>query len=140
MEDVYLPSATKGGREIEITDTVSRPSINKNFGASISPIDLTQSDFVHFESGQYVMLVGEKAEEVGKGKVFQVLGKWSGKNLEGSGMCVVDIIELIVDRFSKVLHPLEITGSTFDQTQKKLGCIRVLWDTNKLFPLPLPPR
>lgn len=140
MEDVYFPSATKGSREIEIIDTVSRSSINKNFGASISPIDLAQSDFVHFELGQYVMLVGEKAEEVGKGKVFQVQGKWYGKNLEGSGTCVVDIIELIVDRFSKVLHPLEVTGTTFDQTEKSLGFIRVLWDTNKLFPLPLPPR
>ncbi|KAL2535344.1 sequence-specific DNA binding [Forsythia ovata] len=140
MEDVYFPSATKGSREIEITDTASRASINKNFGASISPIDLIQSDFVHFEPGQYVTLVGEKAEEVGKGKVFQVRGKWYGKDLEGSGMCVVDVIELVIDRFAKVLHPLEVTGTTFDQAEKSLGCMRVLWDTNKLFPLPLPAR
>lgn len=61
------------------------------------------------------MLVGEKAEQVGKEKVFQVHGKWYGKDLDESGECVVDIIELIIVGFSKALHPLEVIGNTFDQ-------------------------
>lgn len=84
--------------------------------------------------GQYVMLVDEQGEEIGKGKVYQVHGKWYGRNLEEElGTCVVDIIELKSERWARLPHPCEATGTSFDQAEKKLGVMRVLWDSNKLF-------
>ncbi|XP_041990693.1 nodulin homeobox-like isoform X1 [Salvia splendens] len=94
--------------------------------------------FLYFESGEHVMLVGDKAEEIGKGKVFQVRGKWCGEDLEQSGMCVVDITELSIEAFADLPHPVEATGNKFYQAGKRLGVMRVLWDSDKL--LRLPPR
>ncbi|XP_057782461.1 nodulin homeobox-like [Salvia miltiorrhiza] len=92
--------------------------------------------FLYFEPGEYVMLVGEKAQEIGKGTVFQVRGKWCGEDLEQFGMCVVDIKELSIDRFADLPHPVEATGNSFYQAEKRLGVMRVLWDSDKLSRLP----
>ncbi|KAG6415346.1 hypothetical protein SASPL_122757 [Salvia splendens] len=89
-------------------------------------------------SGEHVMLVGDKAEEIGMGKVFQVRGKWCGEDLEQSGMCVVDITELSIEAFADLPHPVEATGNKFYEAGKRLGVMRVLWDSDKL--LRLPPR
>ncbi|KAL1542680.1 nodulin homeobox-like isoform X1 [Salvia divinorum] len=88
--------------------------------------------FLFFEPGEYVMLRGDKSQEIGKGTIFQVRGYWSGVDLEQSGMCVVDIKKLSIDRFADLPHPVEATGNSFYQSQKKIGVMRVLWDSNKL--------
>ncbi|KAI3449564.1 hypothetical protein Pfo_006229 [Paulownia fortunei] len=137
MDDARIPSAARGSARNEVTDTALTASVDEDLGTSLAaPRDIVRSG-LYFEPGQHVMLVGEKAEEeVGKGNVFQVRGKWCGRNLEQSGMCVVDIMELSVDRFAKLLHPMEVTGNSFDQAEKGLGLMRVLWDLNKLIQLP----
>ncbi|KAL3647930.1 hypothetical protein CASFOL_008898 [Castilleja foliolosa] len=108
---------------------------DKDSGTTLAtPRDIPRSGS-YFEPGQYVMLVGEKSEEIGKGKVFQVREKWCGCDLEQSGVCVVDIVELSIDKFVKLPHPMEVTGDSFDQAEKRLGFMRVVWDLNKLFPV-----
>ncbi|KAL0435812.1 UNVERIFIED_CONTAM: Nodulin homeobox [Sesamum radiatum] len=136
MDDARVASAVRGSVRNDVIDTALPASVDENLGTSVAaPRDTVRSG-LYFEPGQYVMLVGENAEEVGKGKVFQVRGKWCGRNLEQSGTCVVDIMELSIDRFAKLLHPVEATGSSFYQAEKRLGLMRVLWDLNKLFQLP----
>lgn len=92
--------------------------------------------FLYFEPGEYVMLLSEKGQEIGKGTVFQVGGKWCGESLEQSGMCFVDIKELSIDRFSDLPHPVKATGNSFYQAEKRLGLMRVVWGLNKLSRLP----
>ncbi|KAK4407073.1 Nodulin homeobox [Sesamum angolense] len=136
MDDARVASAVRGSVRNDVIDTAVPASVDENLGTSVAaPRDTVRSG-LYFEPGQYVMLVGEKAEEVGKGKVFQVRGKWCGRNLEQSGTCVVDIMELSIDRFAKLLHPVEATGNSFYQAEKRLGLMRVLWDSNKLLQLP----
>ncbi|KAL0371379.1 UNVERIFIED_CONTAM: Nodulin homeobox [Sesamum angustifolium] len=136
MDDARVASAVRGSVRNDVIDTAVPASVDENLGTSVAaPRDTVRSG-LYFEPGQYVMLVGEKAEEVGKGKVFQVCGKWCGRNLEQSGTCVVDIMELSIDRFAKLLHPVEATGNSFYQAEKRLGSMRVLWDLNKLLQLP----
>ncbi|KAL0389568.1 UNVERIFIED_CONTAM: hypothetical protein Scaly_0313900 [Sesamum calycinum] len=136
MDDARVASAVRGSVRNDVIDTAVPASVDENLGTSVAaPRDTVRSG-LYFEPGQYVMLVGEKAEEVGKGKVFQVRGKWCGRNLEQSGTCVVDIMELSIDRFAKLLHPVEATGNSFYQAEKRLGLMRVLWDLNKLLQLP----
>ncbi|KAK6141302.1 hypothetical protein DH2020_024938 [Rehmannia glutinosa] len=136
MDDARVPSAARGSARNEVTDVVLTANVNEDSGTSLAaPRDIVKPS-LYFEPGQYVMLVGEKAEMVGKGKVFQVRGKWCGRNLEQSGVCVVDILELSIDRFAKLPHPMEVTGNSFDQAEKRLGLVRVVWDLNKLFLLP----
>ncbi|KAK4418207.1 Nodulin homeobox [Sesamum alatum] len=136
MDDARVASAARGSVRNDVIDTALPASVDENLGTSVAAPRDTVRPGLYFEPGQYVMLVGEKAEEVGKGKVFQVRGKWCGRNLEQSGTCVVDIMELSVDRFAKLLHPVEATGNSFYQAEKRLGLMRVLWDSNKLFQLP----
>lgn len=135
MDSSFVPSASRGnfGNEIDCTPRVS---IDEHFGTSLAATRDVILPSMPLELGQYVTIMGEKAEEIGKGKVFQIGGKWFGRSLEESGMCVIDIVELTVDRCSKILHPMEITGTTFDQAEKRIGSMRVLWDFKKLFPLP----
>ncbi|XP_011079764.1 nodulin homeobox isoform X3 [Sesamum indicum] len=133
MDDARVASAVRGSVRNDVIDTAVPASVDENLGTSVAA---PRGSGLYFEPGQYVMLVGEKAEEVGKGKVFQVRGKWCGRSLEQSGTCVVDIVELSIDRFAKLLHPVEATGNSFYQAEKRLGLMRVLWDLNKLFQLP----
>lgn len=136
MDDARVSSAARGSVRDEVVDTALTATVDEDLGTSLAaPRDIVRSG-PYFEPGQYVMLVGEKSEEVGKGTIFQAHGKWCGTNLEQCGMCVVDIMELSIDRFSKLLHPVEATGNSFYQAQKRLGLMRVLWDLNKLFQLP----
>ncbi|KAG6435171.1 hypothetical protein SASPL_100041 [Salvia splendens] len=88
--------------------------------------------FLYFQPGEYVMLRGDKQQEIGKGTVFQARGYWNGVYLEQSGMCVVDIKKLSIDRFADLPHPVEATGNSFYQSQKRIGVMRVVWDSNKL--------
>ncbi|KAG8389413.1 hypothetical protein BUALT_Bualt02G0226800 [Buddleja alternifolia] len=135
MEEARVPSAVRGSIRNEAMDTTMTASVDDELGTSLAALRDVGAN-LYFEPGQYVMLVGDKTEEVGKGKVYQVRGKWYGRNLDQSGLCVVDIIELSIDRFSRLLHPMDISGNTFDQAEQRLGLMRVLWDLNKLFQLP----
>nr|KYP58577.1 hypothetical protein KK1_013991 [Cajanus cajan] len=85
--------------------------------------------------GQYVVLVGVRGDEIGRGKVFQVHGKWHGKSLEELSTCVVDINELKADKGMRLPYPSEATGTTFAEAESKLGVMRVLWGSNRVFAL-----
>ncbi|XP_031250869.1 nodulin homeobox isoform X2 [Pistacia vera] len=88
-----------------------------------------------FKLGQYVVILDGKGEEIGKGIVNQMYGKWYGKELEESGTCVVDVVELKADKWTRLPYPFEDTGSTFGETEEMLGVIKVLWDCNKMYHL-----
>lgn len=84
------------------------------------------------ESGQYVMLIDGKGQEIGKGSIHLAMGVWFGRNLEELGLCVVDVTDLKVDKRTKLPHPCEATGTTFFQAEMILSRRRVLWDSSKL--------
>ncbi|KAL2590513.1 hypothetical protein AAZV13_13G291800 [Glycine max] len=86
--------------------------------------------------GQYVVLVGVRQDEIGRGKVFQVHGKWYGKSLDELSAHVVDISELKADKGMRLPYPSEATGNTFAEAETKLGVMRVLWGSNRVFALP----
>lgn len=130
------PSSAKGTVINEVADMKPRVNEDKDLGTSvIKPSDSTPP-IMHFEPGQHVVLVGEKGEEMGKAKVFQVHGSWCSRNLEQSRICVVDVTELAVPRSTLLPHPLDATCNSFDQTETRLGLMRVFWDLNKVFHLP----
>ena len=79
------------------------------------------------------MLVDKHRDEIGKGKVHQVQGRWYGKSLEESETCVVDVTELKAERWGRLPYPSEATGTSFSEAETKLGVMRVLWDSNKIF-------
>ncbi|KAK7272093.1 hypothetical protein RJT34_28486 [Clitoria ternatea] len=87
----------------------------------------------HCYAGQYVVLVGARGVEIGRGKVFQVHGKWHGKSLEKLSSYVVDVSELRVDKGSRLPYPSEAVGTSFAEAETKLGVMRVLWDSNRVF-------
>lgn len=84
------------------------------------------------EPGQFVVLTDGQGDEIGKGCVHQASGSWSGKNLDESGLCVVDVTYLKVDKWSSLPHPCDATGSSFGHSEQILGVKRVLWDSSKL--------
>ncbi|CAH9112507.1 unnamed protein product [Cuscuta europaea] len=96
----------------------------------------TLTESTKCQPGQYVMLVNDKKEEIGRGKVFQVSGKWYGKDVEELGTCVVDVVDLKVERLSWLPYPSEVTGTSFEQAERKFGFMRVMWDSTNLFGLP----
>ena len=57
---------------------------------------------------------------------------WFGRNLEESGLCVVDVDHLKADILSSLPHPCDATGTSFSQAEQILGRKRVLWDSGKL--------
>ncbi|XP_031100521.1 nodulin homeobox isoform X2 [Ipomoea triloba] len=118
----------RGNTQNTIEDPTVRAAANGNPGTLIESSKC--------QPGQYVVLVNDKKEEIARGKVFQVSGKWFGKDVGELGKCVVDIIELKVDRSSWVPYPSEITGTSFEHAERKFGFMRVLWDSTKLFVLP----
>lgn len=93
------------------------------------------SEFVQCEPGQQVILVDTAGEEMAKGKVFQVNGKWHGKNLDELRTCVVDVKELKVKRGTRLPHPSVATGGSFEEAETRIGVMRVLWDSSKIFAL-----
>ncbi|KAL2332099.1 hypothetical protein Fmac_019680 [Flemingia macrophylla] len=98
-------------------------------------VDIGSPEFGHCNAGQYVVLVGVRGDEIGRGKVFQVHGKWHGKSLEELSACVVDISELKGDKSMRLPYPSEATGTTFAEAESKLGVMRVLWGSNRVFAL-----
>ncbi|XP_028052139.1 nodulin homeobox-like isoform X1 [Camellia sinensis] len=136
-EDVYIPEAARGIHQSGIGESTLRTGTNEKAETVHAEfIGIASAGFVQCEPGQYVVLVDQQEEEIGKGKVHQAQGNWHGCNLEELEMCVVDVMELKVDRWMSLPHPCEATGNSFDEAEKKLGLMRVLWDSNKLFMLP----
>ncbi|XP_047981556.1 nodulin homeobox-like isoform X3 [Salvia hispanica] len=131
--DEDLGTSRAAPMDIEVPDIEVVAETDEDLGTSrAAPTDIATPS-LSFGLGQYVMLVDERGGEVGKGVVFQISGQWCGKSLYNSGMCVVDIKELSVDKSSNVLHPVEGTCDSFYQTEERFGLIRVLWDVNKVF-------
>ncbi|KAL3572461.1 hypothetical protein D5086_026365 [Populus alba] len=96
-------------------------------------VDIGASEFVQCKPGQFVVLVDGQGEEIGKGKVHQVQGKWYGRILEESEMCVVDVTELKTEKWVRLPYPSETTGMSFYEAEQKIGVMRVLWDSNKIY-------
>ncbi|XP_059625773.1 nodulin homeobox isoform X2 [Cornus florida] len=136
VEDVYVPSTARGTHQTGMAESTLRTAINEKSETVLAElIDISPAEFVRCEPGQCAVLVDGQGEEIGKGKVYQVQGKWYGRNLEESEVCVVDVLELKAERCMRLPHPCEATGTTFDEAETKLGLMRVLWDSNKLFML-----
>ncbi|GJY50305.1 nodulin homeobox isoform X1 [Tanacetum coccineum] len=80
---------------------------------SPSPAQGTQRNreggLVKHEQGQYVVLTDGQGEEIGKGRVHQASGVWSGTNLDESGSCVVDVTYLKLDKWAKLQQPCGAT-------------------------------
>lgn len=133
LVDVNVSSTSKMNPISGIGDTILKASTNESSRISAAaPNEITWSESVNLEPGQYVLLLDQNAKEIGKGKVHQAHGHWGGKNLRDSGTCVVDIIDLRIQRLAKVPYPSELTGNSFDQAENKFGSMRVLWDATRL--------
>lgn len=136
-DSANVVSTMNGCQPSEIGDAELRGDSDENMGmlvATFSRTTLGQS--INYEPGQFVLILDKEAKEIGTGKVYQVRGSWYGKELMQSGTCVVDIMELRTDRLTELPHPSEFTGQSFDQAEKRLGLMRVLWDTKQLAVLP----
>ncbi|KAL5714039.1 hypothetical protein ACHQM5_016053 [Ranunculus cassubicifolius] len=97
---------------------------------------ISVSKYIRFKPGQYVCLLDKERKEIGKGKVFQVEGIWQGNVLEEIGSCVVDIIELKVERRTRLQYPSDVCGLTFEEAEAKIGVMRVVWDAKNIIKLP----
>ncbi|KAK4355726.1 hypothetical protein RND71_024697 [Anisodus tanguticus] len=131
VEDVGILSAARENAQ-RLTGLAPSTCFTEN------PVDVrvASTESAKCMAGQYVVLINEKAEEIGRGKVCQVSGKWYQRDLEELGTCVVDVIDLQVERSAKLPYPSELTGTSFDQAERKFGFMRVLWQSSKLFVLP----
>ncbi|KAK9137032.1 hypothetical protein Sjap_007626 [Stephania japonica] len=92
----------------------------------------TTSQCVQHEPGQSVSLLDKERRVVANGKVYQVEGSWHGNSLDESGKCVVDVIELKVDRWKRLPYPSEAAGTTFHDAETKNGVMRVAWDAKRM--------
>ncbi|WJX51971.1 hypothetical protein P8452_38124 [Trifolium repens] len=99
--------------------------------SSDSPDNLGLPDIVR----QRAVIVNVRGEEIGKGRVVQVNGKWYGKKLEELGAYLMDVYELHADKGMKLPFPSEATGTSFAEAEKKLGAMLVLWDSRRILVL-----
>ncbi|KAM3326275.1 nodulin homeobox isoform X1 [Capsicum chacoense] len=129
-----LPPCDSPGSPVEDVGILSAARENAQRVTGSAPVASAES--AKCMAGQYVVLINEKAEEIGRGKVCQVSGKWYQRDLEELGTCVVDIIDLKVERSAKLPYPSDLTGTSFDQAERKFGFMRVLWQSSKLYVLP----
>ncbi|KAH9730129.1 Nodulin homeobox [Citrus sinensis] len=125
----HLPLNSRGTR------STLRTGADDNLEALTDIVDIGASEFAQRKAGQLVVLLDGQGEEIGSGRVHQVYGKWTGRNLEESGTCAVDVVELKAERWAPLPHPSEAAGSSFGEAEAKLGVMRVLWDTNKMYGL-----
>lgn len=143
VDDFYVPLTTSrssnqstskysSGGMIRTSSETEMPSSDfVDFAAQ--QMDGTSSRYAQCEPGQCVSLLDGEGKEVGRGKVYQVEGRWQGKSLEETGTCIVDIHELKVERWTKVPHPSEAAGTAFDEAEAKHGVMRVAWDAHKIY-------
>eukprot|EP00268_Persea_americana_P060931 TRINITY_DN7644_c0_g1_i3.p1 TRINITY_DN7644_c0_g1~~TRINITY_DN7644_c0_g1_i3.p1 ORF type:complete len:963 (+),score=190.58 TRINITY_DN7644_c0_g1_i3:340-3228(+) len=143
VDDFYVPLPTSrssnqstskysSGGMIRTSSETEMPSSDfVDFAAQ--QMDGTSSRYAQCEPGQCVSLRDGEGKEVGRGKVYQVEGRWQGKSLEETGTCIVDIHELKVEKWTKVPHPSEAAGTAFDEAEAKHGVMRVAWDAHKIY-------
>uniref|UniRef100_A0A9I9DLF0 Nodulin homeobox n=1 Tax=Cucumis melo TaxID=3656 RepID=A0A9I9DLF0_CUCME len=118
-EDKHVPNTGRDRRTASRTNTANNP---KNSTTEFN--DSGPTEFVHFKPGQYVILVDVLGEEIAKGKVHQVHGKWYGRNLEELETLVIDIDELKADKNTVLPYPYEATGTSFHEAETKIGVMR----------------
>lgn len=131
VEVVNKPSSAGAAK------VTSRISMGDNFEVattSIEPVPAIKvpPQNVIWEPGQDVMLIGPHGEEIGKGKVHQSQGVWFGRSLGRTGKCVVNVSDLNVERWERLPYPSEATGASFDETDRKIGAMCVVWDSSRL--------
>uniref|UniRef100_J3M4M8 Homeobox domain-containing protein n=2 Tax=Oryza brachyantha TaxID=4533 RepID=J3M4M8_ORYBR len=140
-EESYLPPArvmsalgiSKGSRFVspDGSETTSQAEFNQNIMLS-RPFTRSFS----FEPGRLVSLIDNDGKEVGRGKIFQVEGRIQGKGLQDSRVCVVDVIELKIEKWRELPHPTEASGRTFQEAESRNGGVmRVAWDVIRLSPV-----
>ncbi|KAK8691135.1 hypothetical protein V6N13_074654 [Hibiscus sabdariffa] len=100
------PSNTRGTRSMSRMHTGENP-VAPEFA------DYGAAECVQLKPGQFVVLVDGRGQEIGKGKVHQVQGKWYEKSLEELETCVVDVVDLKADRWVKLPNPSEPTALGF---------------------------
>ncbi|MED6145462.1 hypothetical protein PIB30_025441 [Stylosanthes scabra] len=122
--------ASNAGRDLL---TLARIASGDNSEPSLAEAaDSSPPEPVRCNVGQYVVLVDARGDEIGKGKVVQVRGKWNGKSLDELQTYVVDISELKADKGSRLPFPSEATGTTFVEAETKLGAMKVLWNSRRI--------
>ena len=114
--------------------SLARIASGENSEPSLAePADGGPPESVRCNVDQYVALADVRGDEIGKGKVVQVHGKWHGKSLEELQAYVVDVCELKADKGLRLPYPSEATGTSFAEAETKLGVMRVLWDSRRIF-------
>lgn len=126
-----------GGENIAFTDKQGGSGTDPDLESADEFFDPTPStgqptQLVKHEPGQFVVLTDGKGDEIGKGFVHQASGSWSGANLDETGLCVVDITYLKVDKWTSLPHPCHATGTSYGHSEQIIGVKRVLWDSSKL--------
>ncbi|KAJ3709256.1 hypothetical protein LUZ61_012961 [Rhynchospora tenuis] len=118
-------------------DQLNMPSNSKPVNPSKTEPDRAILKLDHsLEHGHFVSILDRDGKEVGTGKVFQADGRWQGKSLRDSGLCLVDVTDLKVENSKEVLNPSEVTGRTFEEAATQNGGVmRVAWDVEKIVPL-----
>uniref|UniRef100_A0A0E0DN10 Uncharacterized protein n=1 Tax=Oryza meridionalis TaxID=40149 RepID=A0A0E0DN10_9ORYZ len=140
-EESYLPPArvmsalgiSKGSRFVspDGNETTSQAEFNQNIMLS-RPFTRSFS----FEPGRLVSLIDNDGKEVGRGKIFQVEGRLQGKALTDTRVCIVDVIELKIEKWRELPHPSETSGRTFQEAESRNGGVmRVAWDVIRLSPV-----
>ncbi|KAL1361705.1 hypothetical protein HN51_010037 [Arachis hypogaea] len=124
--------ASNAGRDLL---TLARIASGDNSEPSLAEAaESGHPESVRCNVGQYVVLVDARGDEIGKGKVVQVRGKWNGKSLDELQTYVVDISELKAEKGLRLPYPSEATGTTFADAETKLGAMKVLWNSRRIFP------
>lgn len=114
-------------------DPQSTLRTNNAESSTAEVIAVGPAQFVECHPGQHVILVDANGEEIGKGKVFQMHGQWYGRNLDELGIYVVDVKELKAKRGTRLPYPSVATGVSFEEAETRVGVMRVLWDSSKIF-------
>ncbi|XP_073054199.1 nodulin homeobox isoform X2 [Primulina eburnea] len=70
VDSSFVPSASRGNFGNEAIDCTPRISIDEHFGTSLAATKDVILPSTPLELGQYVTIMGEKTEEIGKGKVL----------------------------------------------------------------------
>ncbi|PWA57671.1 sequence-specific DNA binding transcription factor [Artemisia annua] len=127
-DNAFTDKKGGSGTDPESADEFSNPSPSSAQGTRRNP----EGGSVKHEQGQYVVLTDGQGEEIGKGRVHQASGVWSGTNLDESGSCVVDVTYLKLDKLAKLHQPCGATGASSGPSEQGLGVKRVLWESSKL--------
>ena len=85
-DNTFTDKKGGSGTDPESADEFSNPSPSSAQGTRRNP----EGGSVKHEQGQYVVLTDGQGEEIGKGRVHQASGVWSGTNLDESGSCWIN--------------------------------------------------